>query len=63
MAAKVKSRTYKRRYRSFDDASNYVHSLGLGSREDWTRYVKSGNKPNDIPAAPEIVTKMMDGRA
>ena len=57
MAPKVKSPTYKRRYRSFHDASKYVHSLRLGSREDWKRYVKSGNKPDDIPAAPEIVYK------
>ena len=54
--------TYKRRYRSFHDASKYVHSLRLGSREDWKRYVKSGNKPDDIPAHQKLFTKMMDGR-
>jgi len=39
-------------YRSFESAKDFVQKLGLKNYEDWKSYCKSGNKPDDIPAAP-----------
>lgn len=41
-----------RTYRAFEEARNYVRNLNLGSQDEWKLYIKSGNKPEDIPAAP-----------
>jgi superfamily II DNA or RNA helicase len=41
-------------WRPFDDARAFVQSLGLKSQSDWAAYCRSGKKPNDIPAAPEV---------
>lgn len=46
------SLTYARKYRTFRSARAYVRSLGLASQSEWTAYIKSGRKPDDIPAAP-----------
>jgi hypothetical protein len=39
-------------YRPFKEAREFVRSLGLKNHEEWKEYCKSGNKPDDIPAAP-----------
>ena len=39
--------------RSFTEALGYVRNLGLKSQEDWLEFVKSGEKPSDIPSAPD----------
>jgi hypothetical protein len=39
-------------YRSFESAKDFVQKLGLKNYEDWKAYCASGNKPDDIPAAP-----------
>jgi hypothetical protein len=39
----------------FEEARAFVRSLGLESRADWNTYSRSGKKPHDIPATPEIV--------
>jgi hypothetical protein len=39
-------------YRSFEEAQKFVQKLGLKGYEDWKKYCKSGNKPDDIPAQP-----------
>jgi hypothetical protein len=39
-------------YRSFEEARKYVHTLGLGNRDEWNAYCKSNKKPEDIPASP-----------
>jgi hypothetical protein len=44
-------------YRSFTEARKYAHSLGLKSIEEWKKWCKSGNKPEDIPARPDHVYK------
>ena len=44
-----------RRYRSFEEARAFTRSLGLTSLSEWNAYCKSGNKPDDIPAAPSFV--------
>jgi superfamily II DNA or RNA helicase len=41
-------------WRPFDDARAFVRSVGLNSQFDWGAYCRSGKKPNDIPAAPEV---------
>jgi hypothetical protein len=43
---------FDRKYRSFSDAREFVHGLGLRSRTEWERYCKSGKKPNNIPQSP-----------
>jgi hypothetical protein len=44
-------------YRPFNEAREFVRSLGLKTTEEWREYCKSGKKPDDIPAAPWRVYK------
>ena len=44
-------------YRSFTEARAFVQKLGLKNNLDWKKYCNSGNKPDDIPAAPWQVYK------
>lgn len=46
-----------RQYRSFEDAKKFIHSLGLKKQSDWFQFIKSGQKPDDIPADPSKVYK------
>jgi len=46
-----------RQFRSFQEARKFVQSLGLKNHNEWSNYSKSGNKPDDIPAAPHQVYK------
>ena len=51
-----------RSYRSFKQARNFVHHLGLRNREEWLKYCKGdlsekGLKPDDIPSNPNVVYK------
>jgi len=41
--------TFNRKYKTFEGARNFVHSLRLKSRHQWSDYCKSGKLPNDIP--------------
>ncbi len=45
----------KKEFRSFGEARKFVHSLKLKNREQWTKFCKSGNKPNNIPSYPNQV--------
>jgi len=45
----------KRKYRSYHEAKKFIRSLGLKTWEDWIEYCKSGKKPDDIPANPNVV--------
>ena len=40
------------KYRSFIEARQFVRKLKLKGTKEWKEYCKSGNKPDDIPAAP-----------
>ena len=40
-------------FREFISARKYVHSLKLKSKNDWSKYCKSEEKPTDIPVTPE----------
>jgi hypothetical protein len=41
--------TFKRKYRPFEEARAFVHSLKFKKVKEWKVYTKSGNKPADIP--------------
>jgi len=49
--------SYKRSYRSFEEARKFVRTLGLTSEKEWKKYCRSGKKPRDIPNAPAGVYK------
>jgi hypothetical protein len=40
------------RFRPFDEAREFVRSLGLKSRREWTAFVQSDACPRDIPSDP-----------
>ena len=42
-----------REYKSFEDARKFVRSLKLSGRKEWREYIKSGQKPDDIPSKPD----------
>jgi hypothetical protein len=44
--------TKTRKYRSFEDARKYVHSLKIKSYDQWLDYAISSKKPKDIPFSP-----------
>ena len=46
-----------RRYRSFEEAVNFVRKLGIKSRLEWVKYSKSREKPSDIPTQPRGIYK------
>jgi len=48
--------TSKRKYRPFNDARKFVHSLGLKSLDEWKDYCKSNKKPADIPVYPDAIS-------
>jgi hypothetical protein len=41
-----------KQYRPYKEARAFVRSLGLKNRDDWNKYCKSGDKPDDISATP-----------
>ena len=42
-----------RKYLPFQEARQFVHSLKLKTTQEWMAYRRSGNKPSNIPVAPE----------
>ena len=46
-----------RKYRSFEEAVNFVRKLGIKSRLEWVKYSKSREKPSDIPTQPRGIYK------
>ena len=46
--------SYNKIFRTFDDARKFVHLLGLKNHTEWEEYSKSSNKPDDIPAIPQV---------
>ena len=46
-----------KQFRPFKDARDFVRSLGLKGDRAWRNYCTSGNKPDDIPSAPERIYK------
>ncbi|XRB21575.1 methyltransferase domain-containing protein [Pseudoscourfieldia marina] len=50
-------KTKESKFRSFEDARAYVHTLGLNSRPEWEAWSKSGARPHDIPSNPNVTYK------
>lgn len=44
-------------YLVFEEARKFVRSLNLKSYDEWRKYYKSGDKPNNIPSGPQYVYK------
>jgi hypothetical protein len=43
----------KKEFRSFENARKFTHTLKIKNQREWTKYCKSGNKPEDIPSTPQ----------
>ena len=41
-------------FRSYEDAKIFAQKLGFSSVTQWHEYCKSGDKPDDIPARPDV---------
>jgi superfamily II DNA or RNA helicase len=48
---------FNRIYRPFEEARSFVHQLQLKNDKEWSDWVKSDAKPDDIPANPALVYK------
>jgi hypothetical protein len=46
-----------RRFLPFDEAREYVRTVGLRTVAEWRAFSKSANRPTDIPATPDQVYK------
>jgi superfamily II DNA or RNA helicase len=44
---------HKRKFRTYDDARDFVRKLGLDGQAQWKRYCKSRQIPGDIPTHPD----------
>ena len=49
--------TASMKFRSFEEAREFVHELKLKNSGEWKIYSNSGNKPKDIPKSPDIAYK------
>lgn len=47
----------KKKFRSFEEAQKYVHSLGLKNQKEWRQFARTDKRPKDIPTNPEKVYK------
>ena len=45
----------KKKFRLFEEAREFVRSLGLKNKKEWKKYSSSGKRPDDIPTHPERV--------
>jgi superfamily II DNA or RNA helicase len=48
---------HKRQFKSFKEAREYVHSLGIQSSIEWRDFSNSDKRPSDIPGNPARVYK------
>ena len=53
--AKIWSNVGRSNWMPFEEAREFVQSLGIASQLDWIEYAKTNDKPADIPAAPHTV--------
>jgi hypothetical protein len=49
--------SYNKKFLSYVDAQKFVQSLQLKGQQDWQKYCKSGNKPDDISSTPDRIYK------
>ena len=47
----------KKEFRNFEESCKITRDLQFGTFNDWEKYCKSGNKPDDIPSNPDTVYK------
>jgi len=47
----------KKGFKSFEDAREFVRSLGIKTEPEWRRWMSTHTKPIDIPANPEKIYK------
>ena len=47
----------KMKFRDFEEAKEYVHTLKLKNQREWQAYAKSSRRPEDIPSMPQRVFK------
>ena len=45
----------RKKFRSYQDAKIFAHSLNLKKIEEWFDFCRSGKKPDDIPTRPDVV--------
>ena len=45
------------KYKTFEEAREFVHTLELKTQKQWKEFIKSGEKPNYIPSTPNKVYK------
>lgn len=41
-------------FRPYKEARQFAHTLGLKDKLDWLAFVRTGKKPEDIPARPDV---------
>ncbi|MBK7650020.1 MAG: hypothetical protein IPJ20_03655 [Flammeovirgaceae bacterium] len=54
---RVWKRIAKLRWRPFNEAREFVHSLGFKNWAQWRNFCNSGNRPDDIPSNPNLIYK------
>ena len=52
--------TQKPKFLSFTETRDHVRKLRIQDTKEWNQYLKSGNKPDNIPAHPDRVYKGKD---
>ena len=48
---------FNKQFRDFESAREFARNLKLKTSREWNEYCKSGNKPEDIPSAPNQIYK------
>jgi hypothetical protein len=44
---------YEKKWRSFEDARKFAHTLEFNTIREWTKFTQSNRRPDDIPVHPE----------
>jgi hypothetical protein len=48
---------YEKKWRSFEDARKFAHTLELNTINEWVKFTQSNRRPEDIPVHPERAYK------
>ncbi len=46
-----------KKFMDFGEARSFAQTLGLSLRADWQKWLKTGRRPHNIPAKPDVVYK------
>lgn len=55
--SKIWERVAKVNWRTFQDAKEFIHKLKLNNQKEWQKYVKTKDRPHDIPVDPKRTYK------